>query len=114
MADPDRQELVAVRGLQEDDRLLADQIETDAVDEHLLHPSGDLVSNIAQPGRPETAVSRPRQAALGTRAPSVARGPGIARGDLPERGDPPDLPPHGGSLPGGPHAELRHGDRARP
>ena len=38
MPDPDRQELVSVGGLQEDDRLFADQIEADSVDEHLLHP----------------------------------------------------------------------------
>ena len=37
MADPDRQELVAVGGLQQDDRLLADHVEADAVDDHLLH-----------------------------------------------------------------------------
>jgi hypothetical protein len=38
MPDPDRQESVPVSGLQQDDRLLADQIEADSVDEHLLHP----------------------------------------------------------------------------
>src|SRR5205814_2328117 len=37
MADPDRQELVALSRLQENDRLLADQIEAHAVDLHLLH-----------------------------------------------------------------------------
>ena len=37
MADPDRQELVAVGGLQQHDRLLADHVEADAVDDHLLH-----------------------------------------------------------------------------
>jgi len=35
--DPDRQELVPLGGLQEDDRLLADQIEADPVDVHLVH-----------------------------------------------------------------------------
>src|SRR6185437_13437701 len=54
MPDPDRQELVAVSRLEKHDRLLADQIEADAVDEHLLHPSGDLVSNIAQVAGLET------------------------------------------------------------
>jgi hypothetical protein len=38
MPDPDREELVPVGGLQQNDRLLADQVEADAVDEHLLHP----------------------------------------------------------------------------
>ena len=37
MPDPDRQELVAVDGLQQHDRLLADHVEADAVDDHLLH-----------------------------------------------------------------------------
>src|ERR1700722_1044350 len=37
MADPDRQELVALDGLQEHDRLLANHVEADAVDDHLLH-----------------------------------------------------------------------------
>src|SRR6185312_9231402 len=54
MADPDGQELVPVGGLQQDDRLLADQIEADSVDEHLLHPRLDLASNIAQATRPKT------------------------------------------------------------
>src|SRR5581483_6007744 len=38
MADPDRQELVRLGRLQEHDRLLADEIERDAVDDHLRHP----------------------------------------------------------------------------
>src|SRR5581483_609634 len=38
MTDPDRKELVALGGLQQDDRLLADQVEADAVDVHFLHP----------------------------------------------------------------------------
>src|SRR6266511_1889076 len=37
MADPDRQELVAVGGLEQDDRLLADHVEAHAVDDHFLH-----------------------------------------------------------------------------
>src|SRR5687768_4079999 len=37
MADPDREELVSVDGLQEHDRLFADHVETDPVDDHLLH-----------------------------------------------------------------------------
>ena len=37
MADPDGQELVALAGLQEHDRLLADHVEAHAVDDHLLH-----------------------------------------------------------------------------
>jgi hypothetical protein len=37
VADPDREELVAVAGLQEHDRLLADHVEAYAVDDHLLH-----------------------------------------------------------------------------
>src|SRR5262249_17153200 len=35
--DPDGQELVPVRRLEQDDRLLADEIEAHAVDDHLLH-----------------------------------------------------------------------------
>jgi hypothetical protein len=37
MTDPDREELVAVAGLQKHDRLLPDHVEADAVDDHLLH-----------------------------------------------------------------------------
>jgi hypothetical protein len=37
VADPDREELVAVAGLQEHDRLLADHVEADAVNDHFLH-----------------------------------------------------------------------------
>ncbi len=37
VADPNREELVAVAGLQKHDRLLADHVEADAVDDHLLH-----------------------------------------------------------------------------
>ncbi len=37
MPDPDRQELVAIDGLQEHDRLLANHVEADAVNHHLLH-----------------------------------------------------------------------------
>ena len=47
MADPDRQELVAIDGLQEHDRLLANHVEADAVDDHLLH------ENPPRGGRPE-------------------------------------------------------------
>jgi hypothetical protein len=47
MTDPDRQELVPVGGLQQHDRLLADQIEADPVDDHFLHRSG-LVRILAQ------------------------------------------------------------------
>jgi hypothetical protein len=36
MSDPDRQELVPVGRLEEDDRLFADQIETDSVNEHFV------------------------------------------------------------------------------
>jgi hypothetical protein len=38
LADPDRQVAVAVLRLQQDDRLLANKVETDPVDVHLLHP----------------------------------------------------------------------------
>src|SRR5215216_904674 len=37
MADPDRQELVSVLGLEQHDRLLSDHVERDPVDDHLLH-----------------------------------------------------------------------------
>ena len=37
VADPDRQEPVPVGRLQQHDRLLADQVEADAVDDHLVH-----------------------------------------------------------------------------
>ena len=37
VADPDREELVPVGGLEQDDRLLADEIEADPVDDHLVH-----------------------------------------------------------------------------
>jgi hypothetical protein len=37
VADPDREELVPVGRLQEHDRLLADDVEADAVDVHLVH-----------------------------------------------------------------------------
>jgi hypothetical protein len=37
MTDPDRQVTVAVGGLQEHDRLLADEVERDPVDRHLDH-----------------------------------------------------------------------------
>jgi hypothetical protein len=37
MANPDRQKLVALCGLQQDYRLLADEVEADAVDMHFLH-----------------------------------------------------------------------------
>ena len=37
VTDPDRQELVGVGGLQQHDRLLADHVEADAVDDHFLH-----------------------------------------------------------------------------
>jgi hypothetical protein len=37
VADPDRQELVAVGGLEQNDRLLADHVEAHAVDDHFLH-----------------------------------------------------------------------------
>jgi hypothetical protein len=43
MADPDRQELVAVTGLQQDDRLFADHVETHSVDDHLLQLAALLV-----------------------------------------------------------------------
>ena len=45
VADPDRQELVPVDGLQQDDRLLADHVEADAIDLHLLHEWAILDSN---------------------------------------------------------------------
>jgi hypothetical protein len=41
MADPDREELVAVTGLEQDDRLLADHVEAHAVDDHLLHGNSE-------------------------------------------------------------------------
>src|SRR5439155_9417244 len=37
VADPDRQELVPLSRLEEDDRLLPDEVEADAVDDHLVH-----------------------------------------------------------------------------
>ena len=37
MTDPDGQELVRVDGLEQHDRLLADHVERDAIDDHLLH-----------------------------------------------------------------------------
>ena len=37
VADPDRKELVPLARLEQDDRLLADHVEADAVDDHLLH-----------------------------------------------------------------------------
>jgi hypothetical protein len=37
VADPDRQELVAVSRLQQHDRLLADHVKADAIDDHFLH-----------------------------------------------------------------------------
>ena len=37
VADPDRQERAALRDAQQDDRLLADEVEAHAVDRHLLH-----------------------------------------------------------------------------
>ena len=40
VADPDGQELVALDGLQQDDRLLADDVEAHPVDDHLLHAHG--------------------------------------------------------------------------
>jgi hypothetical protein len=46
MSDPDREELVPVCGLQKHDRLLADQVEADPIDEHLVQR--DLEPNIAQ------------------------------------------------------------------
>jgi hypothetical protein len=36
MPDPDRQELVSLGRLEEDDRLLANQVEADPVDVHLV------------------------------------------------------------------------------
>src|SRR5439155_20461800 len=44
MADPDRQELVPVAGLQQHDRLLADHVEAHAVDAHILHLPGALLA----------------------------------------------------------------------
>ena len=61
VADPDRQELVAVGGLEQHDRLLADHVEADAVDDHLLH--------WALPGRgPLKYRSRPSGLARARRA----------------------------------------------
>src|SRR4051794_41584858 len=40
MPDPDRQELVAVDGLEQHDRLFADHVEAHAVDDHFLHEIG--------------------------------------------------------------------------
>jgi hypothetical protein len=37
MPDPDRQELVVLDGLQQNDRLLPDHVEANPVDDHLLH-----------------------------------------------------------------------------
>jgi hypothetical protein len=42
VTDPDRQELVSVARLQEHDRLLADHVEANAVDDHFLHGGGSL------------------------------------------------------------------------
>ena len=55
--DPDRQELVPVGCLQKDDRLLADEIEADPVDVHLMHGAvPDLTPNIAQAAPGETTA----------------------------------------------------------
>ena len=43
VADPDGQELVALQRLEQDDRLLADDVEADAVDDHLLDVHGALI-----------------------------------------------------------------------
>ena len=50
VADPDRQELVAVDGLQEHDRLLADHVEADPVDDHLLHLNAPVAAVAALDG----------------------------------------------------------------
>ena len=65
MADPDRQELVAVNRLQQHDRLLADHVEAHAIDDHLLHdipPTGETQSIGAR--RAPGPASRPVGAEL--------------------------------------------------
>src|SRR4051794_15315807 len=74
--------------------------------------SADLVSNIAQAGRPEPTVSGARQVPFDRGAPALARRHRIARGDLAERGRSTDLPPDGSAVPNGAYAELRRGGRA--
>src|SRR5439155_20337722 len=50
MPDPDREELVSFGRLEEDDRLLADQIEAHPVDLHLLHRSEEHTSELQSRG----------------------------------------------------------------
>ena len=51
MADPDREEAILVRRLEENDRLLADGLEAHAVESHLAHPDDPmLVSGKRSPG----------------------------------------------------------------
>src|SRR3954471_3706708 len=73
MPDPDRQELVAVDGLEQHDRLLADHVEAYAVDDHLLH--GPLLSRSC--GRPVYAPlgSRPAGRLSAERRSRTARAP---------------------------------------
>ena len=80
MADPDRQELVAVDGLQEHDRLLANHVEADAVDDHLLHedPPGGVKSEYrfkagapTGPGALPTAFGGALTGALPPEAPEL-------------------------------------------
>src|SRR5262249_53902588 len=73
MADPDRQELVALRGLQQDDRLLADEVKADTVDVHLLH--GRLFVMLAQPSALKPHASEGSSSrATGTRMSSPFSG----------------------------------------
>jgi hypothetical protein len=51
MADPDREELVRLDGLEQDDRLLADHVEAHAVDDHLLHERLLAVSQTSRVGQ---------------------------------------------------------------
>ena len=61
MADPDREELVALGRLQEHDRLLADHVEAHSVDDHLLHGQAEgIVAAALRPARPcATQANRP-------------------------------------------------------
>src|SRR3954471_474667 len=81
MPDPDRQELVAVDGLEQHDRLLADHVEAHAVDDHFLH--GPLLS---------------RSLAVSVYAPHPGRPAGSAAGQRARNGAPCDAP-RGGQAP---------------
>src|SRR5438105_9045227 len=79
MTDPDGEELVAVDSLQEHDRLLANHVEADAIDDHLLH---------AYPPRGERrSIGTPRTRARARRPASAHRAEPLqaARAEAPQR-----------------------------